>query len=58
MAVHWRGRAVKTLAQWGVTWTPAVAGCLVIQASLLGFGVAVDRWLNPEPPCCTQPLVL
>lgn len=49
---------MKPLAQWCMTWTPAVASCLLLQASLLGFGVAVDRWLQPEPPCCTPPLVL
>lgn len=40
------------------TWLPPVVSCLVLQGSLLGFGLAMDRWLNPKAPCCSQRLVL
>lgn len=36
----------------------AAASCLVLQASLIGLGLLVDRWLNPKAPCCIQHLVL
>jgi hypothetical protein len=35
-----------------------VITCLLLQGSLIGFGLLMDRWFNPYPPCCTQDRVL
>jgi hypothetical protein len=46
------------MAQLFKTWAPPVAACLMLQAGLIAAGFAVDRWFAPNPPCCSQPLVL
>ena len=40
-------------------WTEVVL-CLLIQASIVGGGEVLNRWLAPAPvsPCCAPPLVL
>lgn len=40
-------------------WTQVVL-CLLIQASIVGGGEVLNRWLSPAPvsPCCAPPLVL
>jgi len=40
-------------------WTQVVL-CLLIQASIVGGGEVLNRWLAPAPPspCCAPPLVL
>jgi len=40
------------------TWLPPIATCLMLQAVLVGSGLIVNQWLNPDSPCCTQDLVL
>jgi hypothetical protein len=41
-------------------WLPQVVLCLLIQASIVGGGQVLNRWLAPPPPspCCAPPLVL
>lgn len=41
-------------------WLPQVMLCLLIQASIVGGGQLLNRWLAPPPPspCCAPPLVL
>ena len=39
-------------------WVGAVASCLMLQFSLIGLGLFVDRWFNPKAPCCIQHQVL
>ncbi|MEB3202093.1 MAG: hypothetical protein VKK05_04665 [Synechococcus sp.] len=41
-------------------WLPHVVLCLLIQASIVGGGQVLNRWLAPESlsPCCAPPLVL
>ena len=46
------------MAQFLKIWLPPVVSCLVLQGSLIGFGLAMDRWFNPEAPCCSQHLAL
>jgi hypothetical protein len=41
-------------------WLPQVVLCLLLQASIVGGGQLLNRWLAPPPPspCCAPPLVL
>jgi hypothetical protein len=41
-------------------WWPQALLCLLIQASIVGGGLVLNRWLAPvsTPPCCAPPLVL
>lgn len=41
-------------------WWPQVLLCLLIQASIVGGGQVLNRWLAPvsPSPCCAPPLVL
>jgi len=41
-------------------WLPQVLLCLFVQASIVGSGLVLNRWLAPPPPppCCAPPLVL
>jgi hypothetical protein len=40
------------------TWITPVGTCLLLQGSLLGVGLLIDRCINPPAPCCDSPLVL
>jgi len=53
-----RSSPYKTMPLFERNRLAAAASCLVLQASLIGLGLLVDRWLNPKAPCCIQHLVL
>jgi hypothetical protein len=40
------------------TWLPQVGLCLLLQGTIVGGGLLLNRWILPEPPCCDSPLVL
>lgn len=40
------------------TWLPPVGLCLLLQASIVGGGLLLNRWIVPETPCCDSPLEL
>lgn len=39
-------------------WVPPIGLCLLLQATLAGGGLLLNRWIVPEPPCGDPPLVL
>ena len=39
-------------------WLPSIGTCLLLQATIAGGAVLLNRCIVPEVPCCDSPLVL